>query len=85
MQPRCLSTGSHGTIGIMHGGYVTGSSASGETHRCVMRRSMRRLVLLGLVVLLISGCSFKQMWKWIEDAEWEREDKTITIVDFSVR
>lgn len=47
--------------------------------------SMKRLLLVGLVVLLISGCSFKRVWKWIEETDWEREDKTISIVDFLTR
>jgi hypothetical protein len=57
----------------------------GRSDPSVVRRPMRKLLLVGLIALLISGCSFKQVWKWIDQTDWERDDKTITFMDFLIR
>jgi hypothetical protein len=46
---------------------------------------MKKLLLVALAVLFLSGCSVSQAWKWIDEMDWEREDQTIRIVDFFVR
>jgi hypothetical protein len=46
---------------------------------------MKKLLLVALAFLFLSGCSFSQVWKWIDEMDWERDDQTIRIVDFFVR
>lgn len=50
-----------------------------------MGRIMRKLLLVALTVLLLSGCSFHNVWKWLDQADWERDDQTIRVVDFLLR
>jgi len=46
---------------------------------------MRKWLLLLIAILLLSGCSFRQAWKWLDNMDWERDDQTIRIVHFLVR
>ena len=46
------------------------------------RNHMKKWLILALALILISGCSFKKVWKWIDEMEWERDDQTVRIVDF---
>jgi uncharacterized lipoprotein len=46
---------------------------------------MKKLLLLALAVLLLSGCSTSKVWKWIDGMDWERDDQTIRVVDFFIR
>jgi hypothetical protein len=43
------------------------------------------LVLMLLVVLFLSGCSWSKLWKWFDEMDWERDDQTVHIVDFLIR
>jgi hypothetical protein len=49
------------------------------------RISMKKWVLMVIAVLIMSGCSWNKMWKWIDEMEWEREDQTIRIVDILMK
>lgn len=46
---------------------------------------MKKWLILALALLLLSGCSFKQVWKWFDQMDWEPDDKTIRVVDFFIR
>lgn len=46
---------------------------------------MRKWLLLLIAILLLSGCSFRQVWKWWDNLEWERDDQTIRIVDLFIK
>lgn len=46
---------------------------------------MKKWVVLVLVAALVSGCSWQKVKKWLDEAEWEREDRTIRIIDLVVR
>jgi hypothetical protein len=48
-----------------------------------MKRLM--LVLTLLAALLLSGCSWNKVMKWIDQMDWERDDQTIRIVDFFLK
>jgi hypothetical protein len=39
------------------------------------------LVLMLLVCLLLSSCAWNKVWKWFDEMEWERDDRTVHIVD----
>jgi len=56
-----------------------------EIPEALVRLVMKKWLLVALAALLLSGCSFKQVWKWIEDADWEGDDQTIRIVHFLMR
>ncbi|AFM24371.1 Prokaryotic membrane lipoprotein lipid attachment site [Desulfomonile tiedjei] len=43
---------------------------------------MKKWLVLALALIMISGCSTKKIWKWIDEMEWERDDQTIRIMDF---
>jgi uncharacterized protein YcfL len=42
---------------------------------------MRKWLLMVVATLLITGCSFDRVQKWLDNMEWERDDQTINIVD----
>jgi hypothetical protein len=46
------------------------------------RNHMKKWLILALALVMISGCSTKKVWKWIDEMEWERDDQTIQIMDF---
>jgi hypothetical protein len=57
-----------------------------EIARDVTRRNcMKKWLLLVLVIVLMSGCSWRKAWEWIDKMEWERDDQTISIVNIFVR
>ncbi len=41
---------------------------------------MKKCIALMVIGLLISGCSWNNLRKFIDDMEWERDDQTISIV-----
>jgi hypothetical protein len=46
---------------------------------------MKKLIALALLVLLLSGCSFSRVWKFFDEMDYERDDKTIQIVHLLIR
>ena len=46
---------------------------------------MKKWVVLVLFTVLISGCSWQKVKKFFEEAEWERSDRTIRVVDMILR
>jgi hypothetical protein len=46
---------------------------------------MRRWLVVALIALILSGCSWDKFTKWLDQYEWERPDKTIHIVDFLLK
>jgi len=42
---------------------------------------MKKLLLVALAILLLSGCSLNKVKKWIDEMEWERDDEAVRIVD----
>jgi hypothetical protein len=38
---------------------------------------MKKWIVIGLLLLMISGCSWQKVYKWINEMEFEREDETI--------
>jgi len=49
------------------------------------RFTMKKWVVLVLLAVLISGCSWQKVKKWFEEADWERSDRTIHMVDTILR
>jgi uncharacterized protein YjcR len=46
-----------------------------------VRHLMKKLFLVVLATLILSGCSWNKVKKWIDEMEWERDDQTVRIVD----
>jgi hypothetical protein len=46
---------------------------------------MKKWLVIALALLMLSGCSFNTVKKWIDSMDWERDDQTIRIVEFSFR
>jgi uncharacterized protein YcfL len=46
---------------------------------------MKKWLLVALTLLLVSGCSWSKVWKWIDEMDWERDDQTVRIVDIFIR
>jgi len=46
---------------------------------------MKKWLLVVIALLMLSGCSWSKVWKWIDEMEWERDDQTVRIVDFLIR
>jgi len=42
---------------------------------------MKRWFLAALILLALGGCSWQKVIKWFQDAEWERDDRTIRIIE----
>ena len=42
---------------------------------------MKKWLLIALTLVILSGCSWNKFWKWIDEMEYERDDKTVRIVD----
>jgi hypothetical protein len=49
------------------------------------RRAMKKLFLIMLAALLLSGCSMGKVMKWINEMDWERDDQTIQVVKFLIK
>jgi len=45
------------------------------------RITMKRWFLAALILLALGGCSWQKVIKWFQDAEWERDDRTIRIIE----
>lgn len=41
--------------------------------------------MVSLACVMLSGCSVNKVWKWIDEMDWERDDRTIRVIDFIVR
>jgi hypothetical protein len=50
-----------------------------------LEENMRKWIALLLLLLLLSGCSTRSFWKWIDEMDWERTDQTVSIVDFVIK
>jgi hypothetical protein len=46
---------------------------------------MKKWLIVLLTLLMLSGCSFNKVWKWIDEMDWERDDQTVHVVDFLMR
>jgi len=46
---------------------------------------MRKWLVVALTVVMLSGCSWDKVKKWLDETEFERSDKTIRIVDFLLK
>jgi len=46
---------------------------------------MKKWLLVALILLLVSGCSFSKVWKWIDEMDWEPDDKTIKVIQILIR
>ena len=46
---------------------------------------MKKWVILVLMMAVLSGCSWKKAVKWFDEMEWERDDRTVTVVDLFIR
>lgn len=46
---------------------------------------MKRWILVALFVILLSGCSWDKVIKWIDEMDWERDDQTVHITDILVK
>ncbi len=47
--------------------------------------AVKKWALVALILLSLSACSWRQVWNWFDEMEWERDDEVIRIVDFIVR
>jgi hypothetical protein len=46
---------------------------------------MKKWLLIALTLAILSGCSWNKVWKWIDEMEYERDDKTVRIVDIFIK
>ena len=49
------------------------------------RHVMKKWLPVAIALLMLSGCSWNKVWKWIDQMEWERDDQTVRIVNFLIR
>ena len=50
-----------------------------------MKIPVKKWMLVIVLFLLLSGCSWTKVMKWFDDMELERDDQTIRIIDILVR
>ncbi|MEW6110764.1 MAG: hypothetical protein AB1664_01430 [Thermodesulfobacteriota bacterium] len=46
---------------------------------------MKRWILAALVLVALGGCSWQKAVKWLDELDWERDDKTIRIIEIIPR
>lgn len=46
---------------------------------------MKKWLLILVALIIIPGCSFTNLWKWMDKMDWERDDQTVRVVDFFVK
>ncbi|MGO9566530.1 MAG: lipoprotein [Desulfomonilaceae bacterium] len=46
---------------------------------------MKKWLLIALILVILSGCSWNQVWKWIDEMDYERDDQTVRIVDIFIK
>jgi hypothetical protein len=46
---------------------------------------MKKLVILVLATVFLSGCSLSKAWKWFDEMDWERDDQTVRIIELFIR
>ncbi|MEI7448729.1 MAG: hypothetical protein WCJ75_03825 [Desulfomonile sp.] len=45
---------------------------------------MKKFFLMALVSLILAGCSLSKAWNWMDKMDWERDDQTVKVEDFSM-
>jgi hypothetical protein len=48
------------------------------------RKIMKKFFLMALVSLILAGCSLSKAWNWMDKMDWERDDQTVKVEDFSM-
>ncbi len=46
---------------------------------------MKKLLVIALATLFLSGCALSKAWKWFDEMEWERDDQTVKIIELFIR
>jgi hypothetical protein len=46
---------------------------------------MKKLLIVVITLLALSGCSLSSFKKWFDSMDWEPEDKTIKIIDILIK
>ncbi len=46
---------------------------------------MKKWLLVFLTLVMLSGCSWNKVWKWIDEMDWERDDQTVRMTDIFMR
>jgi hypothetical protein len=46
---------------------------------------MKKWVVIVLLAVLLSGCSWQKVKKFFDETDWERSDRTIRVMDLIVR
>jgi hypothetical protein len=46
---------------------------------------MKRWILVALLVISLSGCSWDKVIKWIDEMDWERDDQIVHVTDILVK
>lgn len=48
------------------------------------RHVMKKWLLVVIALLMLSGCSWNKVLKWIDEMEWERDDQTVRILPHKI-
>ncbi|MEJ2716231.1 MAG: hypothetical protein P8182_03700 [Deltaproteobacteria bacterium] len=50
-----------------------------------MKNPVKKWMVILIVFLLLSGCSWNKVIKWFDEMEVERNDETIRVIDIFIR
>jgi hypothetical protein len=69
--------------GCMMKAATSADDNTGQGHSVI--DAVKKWIVMGLVLLLLGGCSWKRVRDWMDKMDWERSDQTIHIVDIIIR
>jgi hypothetical protein len=47
--------------------------------------TMKKWIVICLLLFLTAGCSAKKIWNWMDKMDWERDDQTVHTLDLFIK